>query len=82
VSLCPSFGYAQTSHHSALTIKVPFEFVVGNQTFPAGTYKFQSLLNSVPSQEMIIVFMAQLHPYGDLTLDGQVHQLAYQAIND
>jgi hypothetical protein len=26
--------------------------------------------------------MAQLHPTGDLTLDRQVHELAYQAIND
>jgi hypothetical protein len=31
---------------------------------------------------MIVVFMGQLHPTGDLTLDRQVHQLAYQAIND
>jgi len=26
--------------------------------------------------------MAQLHPTGDLALDRQVHELAYQAIND
>jgi len=24
LSLCPSVGNAQTSHHSALTVKVPF----------------------------------------------------------
>ena len=53
LSLYPSVSYAQTSHHSALTVKVPFEFVVGNQTFPAGIYKFQSLLNSVPNQASI-----------------------------
>jgi CubicO group peptidase (beta-lactamase class C family) len=35
-----------------------------------------------PKEQMIVVFMAQLHPTGDLTLAGQVHQLAYQAIND
>jgi hypothetical protein len=46
VSLCPGVGNAQTSTRPILTVKVPFEFVVGNQTFPAGTYKFQSLLNS------------------------------------
>ena len=28
-------------------VHVPFQFVVGNQTFPAGTYQFHSLLNSV-----------------------------------
>jgi hypothetical protein len=53
LSLC--VGYAQTSRHSALTVKFPFEFVVGNQTFPAGTYKFRSLLNSVPGQATIDV---------------------------
>ncbi|MGD1082570.1 MAG: hypothetical protein ABR881_30015 [Candidatus Sulfotelmatobacter sp.] len=55
LSLCPSVGNAQTSHHTALTVKVPFEFVVGNQTLPAGTYKFLSLLNSVPSKATIDV---------------------------
>ena len=35
-----------------------------------------------PKEQMIVVFMAQLHPTGDLTLDQQVHVLAYQAIND
>jgi hypothetical protein len=55
LSLCPSVGRARTSHHSALTVKVPFEFAVGNQTFPAGTYKFRSLLNSVPGKNTIEV---------------------------
>lgn len=35
-----------------------------------------------PKEQMIVVFMAQLHPSGDLTLNRQVHELAYQAIND
>jgi hypothetical protein len=55
LSLYPRVGYAQASNHSALTVKVPFEFVVGNQTFPAGTYKFRSLLNSVPGKATIDV---------------------------
>jgi len=55
LSLCPSVGYAQASKHPALTVKVPFEFVVGNQTFPVGTYKFRSLLNSVPNKDNIEV---------------------------
>jgi len=54
-TLAINVGNAQTSHRSALTIKVPFEFVVGNQTFPAGTYKFQSLLNSVAGKDAIDV---------------------------
>ena len=48
-------SYAQNSKYSALTVQVPFEFVVGNQTFPAGIYRFQSLLNSVPSQASVDV---------------------------
>jgi len=35
-----------------------------------------------PKEQMIVVFMGQLHPTGDLELDRQVHELAYQAIND
>ena len=35
-----------------------------------------------PKEQMIVIFMAQLHPTGDLTLDKQVNELAYQAIND
>jgi CubicO group peptidase (beta-lactamase class C family) len=35
-----------------------------------------------PKEQMIVIFMAQLHPTGELTLDKQVHELAYQAIND
>ncbi len=57
--LCPSVGNAQTSHHSALTVKVPFEFLVGNQTFPAGTYRFQSLLDSVPNKGTIDVLVVR-----------------------
>ena len=69
LSLCPSVGNAQTSHHSALTVKVPFEFVVGNRTFPAGTYKFESL-NSAPSRATIDYLMVR-------SMDGR-H--LYQAI--
>lgn len=53
--LFASITCAQTSNHSAITVKIPFEFVVGNQTFPAGIYKFRSLLNSVPSKASIDV---------------------------
>lgn len=54
-TLAIDVGNAQTSHHAALTVKVPFEFAVGNQTFPSGTYKFHSLLNSVPGKDTIEV---------------------------
>jgi CubicO group peptidase (beta-lactamase class C family) len=35
-----------------------------------------------PKEQMIVIFMAQLHPTGDLKLDGEVNALAYQAIVD
>jgi CubicO group peptidase (beta-lactamase class C family) len=35
-----------------------------------------------PKEQMIVIFMAQLHPTGELNLDHQVHTLAYQAIVD
>jgi len=35
-----------------------------------------------PKEQMITVFMAQLHPEGDLNLDRLFHVLAYQAIID
>ncbi len=33
-----------------------------------------------PKEDMIVVFMAQLHPAGGLNLDGRVHTMAYQAL--
>jgi CubicO group peptidase (beta-lactamase class C family) len=52
----------------------------------AGSYNwggfFYTGFSIDPKEQMIVVFMAQLHPTGDLTLDHQVHELAYQAIND
>ncbi|MGO9088118.1 MAG: serine hydrolase domain-containing protein [Candidatus Sulfotelmatobacter sp.] len=35
-----------------------------------------------PKEQMIVILMVQLHPEGGLTLNQQVHELAYQAIND
>jgi CubicO group peptidase (beta-lactamase class C family) len=35
-----------------------------------------------PKEDMIAVFMGQLHPTGGLNLDGKTLKLAYQAIAD
>lgn len=43
---------------------------------------FYTTFSIDPKEQMIVVFMAQLHPTGGLELDRQVHELAYQAIND
>ena len=53
--LSPTVGFAQSSRLPGVAVKVPFEFVVGNQIFPAGTYKFRSLLNSVAGKDTIDV---------------------------
>jgi CubicO group peptidase (beta-lactamase class C family) len=33
-----------------------------------------------PKEQMIVIFMGQLHPTGNLTLNRQVHALAYQIL--
>ncbi len=43
---------------------------------------FYTAFSIDPKEQMIVIFMAQLHPTGDLHLDRQVHTLAYQAIVD
>ena len=35
-----------------------------------------------PKEQMIVIFMAQLHPAGDVSIQNRVKTLAYQAIND
>jgi CubicO group peptidase (beta-lactamase class C family) len=35
-----------------------------------------------PKEELVFVFMGQLHPTGDLSLDSQAKELAYAAITD
>lgn len=35
-----------------------------------------------PKEQMIVIFMAQLHPAGDVNIENKVMVLAYQAIND
>jgi CubicO group peptidase (beta-lactamase class C family) len=43
---------------------------------------FYTAFSVDPKEQMIVIFMGQLHPTGDLALDRQVHALAYQAIVD
>ena len=50
----------------------------------AGEYKWSGFYYTAfsidPKEQMIVIFMGQLHPAGGLSLDRQVGQLAYQAI--
>jgi CubicO group peptidase (beta-lactamase class C family) len=50
----------------------------------AGEYKWSGFYYTTfsidPKEQMIVVFMGQLHPAGGLNLDRQVGVLAHQAI--
>jgi CubicO group peptidase (beta-lactamase class C family) len=52
----------------------PGEFLWGGFFYTAFTID--------PKEQMIVIFMAQLHPTGGLSLDRQVNALAYQAVAD
>jgi len=43
---------------------------------------FYTAFSVDPKEQMIVIFMAQLHPTGGLSLDREVNALAYQAITD
>jgi CubicO group peptidase (beta-lactamase class C family) len=62
-------------------IKSPLEELGSPGAYAWGGF-FYTAFSIDPKEQMIVVFMAQLHPSGGLTLDRQVHELAYQAIND
>jgi CubicO group peptidase (beta-lactamase class C family) len=62
-------------------IKSPLEELGSPGAYAWGGF-FYTAFSIDPQEQMIVVFMAQLHPTGGLTLDRQVHELAYQAIND
>jgi CubicO group peptidase (beta-lactamase class C family) len=61
--------------------KVPLKELGSEGTFGWGGF-FYTTFSIDPKEQMIVIFMGQLHPTGDLTLDREVHTLAYQAIND
>ena len=62
-------------------IKTPLKELGTPGSYDWGGF-FYTAFSIDPKEQMIVVFMAQLHPTGGLTLDRQVHELAYQAIND
>jgi CubicO group peptidase (beta-lactamase class C family) len=61
--------------------KVPLKELGSEGAFGWGGF-FYTTFSIDPKEQMIVIFMGQLHPTGDLTLDREVHTLAYQAIND
>jgi len=62
-------------------VKTPLKELSSPGTFAWGGF-FYTAFTVDPKEDMIVIFMGQLHPTGSLTLDSQVHALAYQAIVD
>ncbi len=62
-------------------MKSPLSELGSPGTFSWGGF-FYTTFSIDPKEQMIVIFMAQLHPTGDLSLDHQVQVLAYQAIVD
>jgi CubicO group peptidase (beta-lactamase class C family) len=62
-------------------VKAPLTELGSPGAFSWGGF-FYTAFSIDPKEQVIVVFMGQLHPTGDLTLDRQVKALAYQAITD
>jgi CubicO group peptidase (beta-lactamase class C family) len=62
-------------------IKTPLEELGSPGQYQWGGF-FYTAFTIDPKEQMIVIFMAQLHPSEGVTIDKQVHALAYQAIND
>ena len=62
-------------------VKTPLKELSSVGTFAWGGF-FYTAFTVDPKEDMIVIFMGQLHPTGGLNLDSQVHALAYQAIVD
>ncbi len=75
----PDFGFGYGFGVSG--IKAPLSEMGSPGEFGWGGFFYTEFVVD-PKEQMITIFMAQLHPTGDLKLNRQMHVLAYQAIND
>ena len=62
-------------------VKTPLHELGSAGSFGWGGF-FYTAFSIDPKEDMVVIFMGQLHPTGGLELDRQVHQLAYQSIID
>jgi CubicO group peptidase (beta-lactamase class C family) len=62
-------------------VKTPLKELSSPGSFAWGGF-FYTAFTIDPKEDMIVIFMGQLHPTGGLTLDSQVHALAFQSIVD
>jgi len=62
-------------------VKAPLAELGSSGEYEWGGF-FYTAFSIDPKEQMIVIFMGQLHPTGGLSLDRQVNELAYQAIID
>jgi CubicO group peptidase (beta-lactamase class C family) len=62
-------------------VKTPLKELSSVGSYAWGGF-FYTAFSIDPKEDMVVIFMGQLHPTGGLALDSQVHELAYQAIID
>ncbi|HEX4489214.1 MAG TPA: serine hydrolase domain-containing protein [Terriglobales bacterium] len=62
-------------------VKEPLSELGSSGTYNWGGFFYTGFIID-PKEQMVVIFMAQLHPTGGLTLDKEVNVLAYQALND
>jgi CubicO group peptidase (beta-lactamase class C family) len=62
-------------------VKAPLDELGSPGSYNWGGFFYTSFTID-PKEQMIVIFMAQLHPTGDVNIENRVNTLAYEAIND
>ena len=62
-------------------VKAPLDELGSSGSYNWGGFFYTSFTID-PKEQMIVIFMAQLHPAGDVKIENLVNTLAYEAIND
>jgi hypothetical protein len=80
IGIATGSANAQTRHKVSFEAAVPFEFVIGNRAFPAGTYVFEMATGSPKTTEQAGVLVVRSHErklYAaestDITSDTNTH---------
>ncbi len=79
----PTYAQARNSAPSRMRLDVPFAFTVGNRTFPAGDYTFETLLNDAQGIEILVVRCNDrpiYHAVASNTLRGNDQQLGSKLV--
>ena len=55
----PGVAQTATKRNPGFTVRIPFEFAIGNRTLPAGTYTVRRVLNTAPDASEIEIVTLQ-----------------------